>query len=41
MVVGELWNGCTVDATGMKTEHLKEWLAMSSGKIGRTAEWRG
>ncbi len=27
MVVGKLRNGCAAGATGMKTEHLKEWLA--------------
>jgi hypothetical protein len=25
-VVAKLWNGRTVGATGMKAEHLKEWL---------------
>ncbi len=25
--MGNLRNGCTVGATGMKAEHLKEWLA--------------
>jgi hypothetical protein len=25
-VVGQLRNGCAADATGMKAEHLKEWL---------------
>jgi hypothetical protein len=27
MVVRELRNGCTAGTTGMKAEHLKEWLA--------------
>ncbi len=27
MVVGQLRNGCVVGATGIKAEHLKEWLA--------------
>jgi hypothetical protein len=27
MVVGQLWNGRAAGATGMKAEHLKEWLA--------------
>jgi hypothetical protein len=27
MVVGQLWNGCAAGTTGMKAEHLKEWLA--------------
>jgi len=26
-VVGKLQNGCAAGATGMKAEHLKEWLA--------------
>jgi hypothetical protein len=25
-VVGKLRNGCTTGATGMKAEHIKEWL---------------
>jgi hypothetical protein len=27
IVVGQLRNGCVVGVTGMKAEHLKEWLA--------------
>ncbi len=45
-MVVKLWNGCTMGATGMKAEHLKQWLRgikreeAKEDKEGAGSHWR-